>query len=156
MFNFFQFSDSNSFLVFLGLICFFILISSLLVKCLNMVLQSRFAIMKEYHLSKRLFELYLSQNYSWFLKNNTSEIEKTILSETTAVVHGALLQFMNLLSQLIALIFLCFLLFMISPSVAFTILIIFAALYFTVFRFVRNILQQLGKLNDCKRKKICS
>ena len=41
---------------------------SLLVKCLNMVLQSRFAIMKEYHLSKRLFELYLSQNYSWFLK----------------------------------------------------------------------------------------
>ena len=153
MFNFFQFSDSNSFLVFLGLICFFILISSLLVKCLNMVLQSRFAIMKEYHLSKRLFELYLSQNYSWFLKNNTSEIEKTILSETTAVVHGALLQFMNLLSQLIALIFLCFLLFMISPSVAFTILIIFAALYFTVFRFVRNILQQLGKIKMTANEK---
>jgi hypothetical protein len=55
--------------------------TSLAFKALTTYSQTRFALMREYSIGKRLVEGYLHQPYSWFLNRHSADLGKTILSE---------------------------------------------------------------------------
>ena len=93
--------DEQSFLILTGFFVFFLLIISIIVKALTAYFQSRYIRYCEYSLSKRLTRKYIYQPYSWFLNQNSSEIGKTILSETGNVIGKGLGPAVSLITNVI-------------------------------------------------------
>ena len=69
---------SEQFLFALGVLVFLLLVTSLAFKALTTYAQTRFALLREFSISKRLVEGYLHQPYSWFLNRHSADLEKAI------------------------------------------------------------------------------
>ena len=82
-----------------GISVFFLLLLSIAIRALTHYAQIRFTLMREYSLGKNLIENYLHQPYSWFLKRNSTDLGKTILSETGSVVNETILPLITLIAQ---------------------------------------------------------
>ena len=89
----------DQFLVGLGALVFLLLITSLVFKAFGTYALTRFALMREYSISKRLVEGYLHQPYSWFLNRHSADLGKTILSEVNTVVSSGMMPLMRLIAQ---------------------------------------------------------
>jgi ABC-type multidrug transport system fused ATPase/permease subunit len=68
----------EQFLFALGVLVFVLLLTSQAFKALTTYAQTRFALMREYSIGKRLVEGYLHQPYSWFLNRHSADLGKTI------------------------------------------------------------------------------
>ena len=89
VFNKLNLNSNQEFLIYLGISIFVLLLFSIMIKALTTYFQIRFSMMREYSLSRKLFERYLAQPYNWFLLNNSSDLKKNILSEIHIVItHG--------------------------------------------------------------------
>ena len=97
--NNFGITNKEQFILYFGLSFLLFLIFSLLIKATTQFLQTRFVLMREYSLGKRLIENYVNQPYSWFLNQNTANLGKTILSEVSQVVGGTIMPFLNIVAQ---------------------------------------------------------
>ena len=84
--NNFKILSNQEFLFILGLTVFVILVTSLIVRMIVLYFQSRFGLMREYSISKRLTEIYLSQPYVWFLNQHTTNLSKRVLSDVHALL----------------------------------------------------------------------
>ena len=89
----------DEFIIFLGVLVFFILIFTLIFKSLTIFAQLRFAQMREHTIGKRLLIRYLSQPYSWSLGRNSADLSKTILSEVNLIILNAITPMLNLLAN---------------------------------------------------------
>jgi len=140
-----KFQNEQSFLFFLGLSVFVLLVASLSFKALTTYAQTRFALMREYSIGKRLVEGYLHQPYSWFLNRNSAELGKTILSEVGYLVHEAMLPLMRLIAQSAVAFGLMLLLLFIDPLLAVSVGFILCAAYLMVFKLMSGGLNKLGE-----------
>ena len=95
----FGIENSKQFLFLLGLFVFVMLLLSLSFKAFAIYAQVRFIEMRQYTIGRRVVEGYLNQPYSWFLSRNSAELGKTILTEVSNVVNGALKQSIILIVQ---------------------------------------------------------
>ena len=91
--------NSEQFLFFLGIFVFFLLVFSLIFKAFTTYIQLRFVQMREYSISKRFIESYLNQPYIWFLNRNSSDLGKTIISETAQIVGKGMKPLMDLIAK---------------------------------------------------------
>jgi len=94
-----KFEDEQSFLFFCGVLVLVILISALALKAFTVYTTTRFALMAEYTIGRRLFAGYLGRSYAWFLSRNSADLSKSILSEVTTVINNGLLPLLLLFSQ---------------------------------------------------------
>ncbi|MFM2380860.1 MAG: hypothetical protein RLZZ143_3443, partial [Cyanobacteriota bacterium] len=97
---------------------FVFLILSLTFKALTTYAQTRFALIREYSIGKRLVDGYLHQPYSWFLNRHGADLGKTILSEVQTVIYNCILPLMTLLAQSAVAIVLLGLLLLVDPLLA--------------------------------------
>ena len=138
-FHFLNFDNPESFLFFLGFLSFAFLLISLIFKAITTYLQSNFVFMQEYEIGMRLLEGYLRQPYAWFLGRNSSDLSKTILSEVAAVLNGAIIPAMILISQgLVVIMMLIFLIF-INPKLIIVVASVMVIFYTLVFFFNQQI-----------------
>jgi len=137
--------NKQQFIFLLGILVFFILIFSLSFKALTAYAQVRFSKMREYSICKRLLEGYLHQPYSWFLKRNSSNLTKTILSEVDTVVNVGLYPFLILISQLIVVVFLLIFLIFVDPILTLCVGISLIGIYFIIYRFSKNFIKKIGE-----------
>ena len=93
------FKSPNQFLTLLGIVMLYFNFDFANIQNFYDFVQVRFALMREHSIGKRLMESYLRQPYSWFVNKNSSDIEKTILSEVNYVIHNTIYPFMELFSQ---------------------------------------------------------
>jgi len=135
----------QEFLFFLGLIVFVLLVVSLTFKALTAYIQTRFVLMRDYSIGKRLVEGYLHQPYSWFLSRHSADLGKTILSEVQQVVLGGLSPLMELISKTFLVITLVTLLVMVDPKLALIIGLSLSCMYLLIFYFVRNFINRSGE-----------
>jgi len=140
----FGFVDPMAFLFILGLAAFVLLIISLAFKAFSTYLQTRFTLMCEYSISKRLVEGYLYQPYSWFLNRHSADLGKTILSEVSAVISGGLLPLLTLISQGVTTIALIVLLLVVDPLLAFSVCLALGFCYGAIYTLTRSWLKDLG------------
>ena len=140
----FGFLDPMAFLFGLGLLTFVLLILSLTFKAFSSYLQTRFALMCEYSISRRLVEGYLYQPYSWFLNRHSADLGKTILSEVSAVINTGMIPLLTLISQVIATIALIVLLLIVDPLLAFSVCLALGFAYGIIFSLTRRWLKRLG------------
>jgi len=142
--NNFGVNSVQQFVIAFGIIVFFLFLSSITIRILSQYAQIRFALMREYAFGKRLVENYLHQPYSWFLKQNSADFGKTILSEVNQVVYETLLPLINLIAQSILSFVLIVMLIFIDFQLAFFVTLVFSTSYLTIFYLMKNFLSRIG------------
>lgn len=146
--------SAESFMFIVGLLVFFLLIFSLIFKALTFYAQTRFALMCEYSLSKRLVEGYLYQSYSWFLNRHSADLGKNILSEVGNVISGGLIPLITIVSQVTVTTTILILLVLVDPSLAISVGIIFGITYSIILFIVKGLLGRLGQnRNNANQKR---
>jgi ABC-type multidrug transport system fused ATPase/permease subunit len=135
----------EQFLFALGVLVFVVLVTSLAFKALTTYAQTRFALMREYSIGKRLVEGYLHQPYSWFLNRHSADLGKTILSEVSTVIHGGMLPLMTLMAQSMVTLALVILLIIADPLLALSIGVVLGLAYASIFAVMSGWLKRLGQ-----------
>ena len=135
----------EQFLFALGLMVFVLLVTSLGFKALTTYAQTRFALMREYSISKRLVEGYLYQPYSWFLSRHSADLGKTILSEVGMVIGGGMIPLMTLIAQSAVALALLILLIIVDPLLALSVGVVMGLAYAGIYAFMSGWLKLLGQ-----------
>jgi ABC-type multidrug transport system fused ATPase/permease subunit len=135
----------EQFLFLLGFLVFVLLVFSLTFKALTTYAQTRFALMREYSIGKRLVEGYLHQPYSWFLNRHSADLGKTILSEVQTVIYNGILPLMTLLAQSAVAIALLGLLLLVDPLLAVLVGLVLGIAYGGILAFMSSWLNTLGQ-----------
>lgn len=155
--NFFGVENNQEFIFVLGIFVFLILIVSLSFKAFTNYILTKFILMREYYISKRLVEGYIHQPYVWFLNKHSAELGKTILSDIGAVTHKGLLPMMNLTAQIIITIALLVLLILVDPMLTFIIFLVFGSIYSLIYKLNKNLTSRIGSsLFEANRKRFRS
>ncbi len=145
VYNFFDFSEEQNFLMFLGSMVFFALLLSICFRALTNWLILNFTYSRECDISSRLLQGYLYQPYEWYLNKHTSDLGKSVLAEVTQVTNGVIIPFINLLSKSIVVILLLSLLIITEPALALIIGLAFGLTYVIIFLLLRNKIHYLGR-----------
>ena len=143
--NSFGIENSFQFIFTLGAFMFVLLIVSLSFKSFTIYLQTRFTLMREHSIGKRLIEGYLHQPYSWFLNHHSANLGKSILTEVSQVIGYGLAPMMDLISKVITVFAIIILLLIIDPKLTIIVSLTLGIFYGIVFYFVKNTLDQIGK-----------
>lgn len=139
-----NFTSAESFLAFLGLSVFLLLLFSTAFKALTTYSLLRFSQMREYSISRRLVSGYLHQPYEWFLNRHSADLGKTVLSEVGQVINGSVVPMMQLIAQsAVALAIVC-LLIVANPAVAASMVLGLGAVYATIYISSRRYLSRIG------------
>ncbi len=139
------FNGRQDFLFALGVLVFVLLVVSLSFKALTTYAQTRFALMREYSIGKRLVEGYLHQPYSWFLNRHSADLGNTILSEVSGVVSSGLIPLLTLIAQSSVAICLMGLLLLVDPLLAVSVCVVLGTAYLLVFKLMSGGLKHLGE-----------
>jgi len=144
VFLYFGFQDHNNFLVASGLVVLLLMVgSNLFFAYMNWSL-TFFSKMQGYKLAQQLFEKYLSQQYSYFINENSSNLSKNILSELPRIINGIILPFMTAASKVIVSIFVLVFLIIVNTSLALSAIIFVGIMYWSIYKFVRGHLNNIG------------
>lgn len=141
----FGFNNVKAFFIALGLFMFVLLMGSLAFKAATSYAQTRFVLMREYSIGKRLAEGYLHQPYSWFLNRNSADLGKTILSEVGAVVGNGMFPLMTLIGQGAVAIALLALLLFVDPYLSIFVGIVLGGAYSLFYITMGERLKHLGQ-----------
>jgi ATP-binding cassette, subfamily B, bacterial PglK len=144
VYHWFAFRDVDEFLLFLGLFLFGVVIGSTAFKALTTLAMLRFATMRQYTLSRRLFKVYLRRPYEWFLSQHSADLGKSVLSEVQQVIVGALIPAMQLFTQAALALLMIALLMLIHPFLALTVTVILGGMYAAVMLVSRGYLGLIG------------
>lgn len=135
----------TQFQFFLGVLLFCVLMLSVLIKSIAIYMQTRFCLLQEYFISKRLLEGYLKKEFSWFLNKNSAELGKTILSEVNQVIVLSVVPLMNIIAQGAIVIAVLILLIIVDPYLAFFSGITLIILYTSIFKTINKKLSTIGE-----------
>jgi ATP-binding cassette, subfamily B, bacterial PglK len=154
IFEYLNFSKTKNFILFMGGCFLFLVTISLLFRLFTNSFLIRWAAMREYSLSKRLFECYITQKYSWFLTRNSSDISKSILSEVNTAVYLGIFPAIHILSQGIVVLLLLVMVFFANPIIAIVSFSIFTITYIVVLSLTSKFLAKMGieRLEENKQR----
>ena len=138
--------DKQQFIFMLGILLFFLLVFSLFFKAITTYFQLRFIQMREYSISKRLFENYINQPYSWFLDNNSADFGKNILSEVQQLVLNGIRPTIELISKSMVTISIILMLFLVDYKLSLIVGLVLSSSYIIIFLFVRKYVKYYGSL----------
>ena len=139
--------DKQSFLILTGFFVFLLLIISIIVKALTAYFQSKYIRYCEYSLSKRLTKKYIYQPYSWFINQNSSEIGKTILSETGNVIGRGLNPTVSLVTNIIITLTLLTMLLYVDTKLTLIVAVTVSLFYISFYLIIRKLLNKVAKKN---------
>lgn len=139
-----KFTNSQSFIFFLGIIVMIFLISSLTFKAYVTYVQLRFNLLREHSIGKRLIESYLNQPYTWFLNNHSSNLVNKILSEVNQVVGSAVGPFILVVSHGILAIAMISLLIFVDPTMSLVVGLTFGTIYLIIYFAIRKSIFNTG------------
>jgi ABC-type multidrug transport system fused ATPase/permease subunit len=144
VYNTLGFTDTRSYLSFLGLIVFVALVSSIAFKALTTYALLRFTNMRGYSLCRRLVGGYLNQPYEWFLNRNSADLSKTVLAEVQQVISGGLIPAMQLIANGAVVIALLLLLIAADPVLASGVGLGLGLAYGVIYMGLRRFLGRIG------------
>jgi ABC-type multidrug transport system fused ATPase/permease subunit len=138
------FESHQRFLFFLGLVVLGFITLSIAFKALTTYALTRFTEMRNYSLSKRLVAGYLCQPYEWFLNRHSGDLGKSILSEVTQVINGALIPLMQAIAHGAVSIALLALLLIVDAKVALIAAAVLGGAYGLIYLGLRRYLSRIG------------
>lgn len=139
------FKETHSFLLFLGVMVFIVLITSISFRALTTYALMRFTQMRNYSISKRLVAGYLRQPYDWFLCRHSADLGKSVLSEVTQVVNGALIPMMYCIAHGAVVLALLALLIAVQPELALLVTAGLGGSYAVIYLALRRYIGRIGE-----------
>lgn len=139
------YTDLNSFLLFLGLCVFGLLVAGNLFKTLTNWATLHFDNQLNYALARRLLGAYLMRPYEFFLNRNSAEMGKNVLSEVRTVISGILSPGMQLLSNCMLVASILVLLMVMNPYIALIIGVALGGVYGIIYSLARLHLSRIGE-----------
>ncbi|GMT39392.1 MAG: ABC transporter ATP-binding protein [bacterium] len=143
-YQFFGFSTTNNFLLFLGGMLFVLVVGSLAFTALTKWVTVRYVQMRNYSLSCRLLQGYLERPYSFFLNRHSADLGKTVLSEVSGVIGKGLMPAMELVANVIVAALIISLVVAVDPMVAAIALVVLGGAYATIYLSLRSYLTRIG------------
>ncbi|HEX2787472.1 MAG TPA: ABC transporter ATP-binding protein/permease [Ignavibacteria bacterium] len=140
-----NFSSSNSFLIFLGLVVLTVLVLSNSFTAFVYFRMYRFNWNRNYTFSMRLFSKYLNQKYVFFLHRNSSDLSKNILNEINQVINGVTIPLLELASKFVTAFLILVLLLVVNPILAVIISVVLGGCYFIIYKSVQKRLNYTGE-----------
>ena len=144
--------NTNQFIVYLGSISLVIVIFSACLKIITQYSLSRFSSLQRHYFSSRLLDIYLKQNYSFFIQRNSADLIKILLNDVDQVVWGVLKPLLTILSYGLIVIAMIILLIFYDPLMAFTtagvIITFYTMMFLVVKKFMKKISQEFSKANQ--------
>ncbi|GHT71171.1 ABC transporter ATP-binding protein [Spirochaetia bacterium] len=148
LYDLLKFEDTGSFLIFIGVAFFIIVCVSTILKMIVSNIVYRYTANGKYELESKLFKMYLSQPYQYFLDRNTGELSKKILNEIDLIIAGVLGPAMDFFVSFFLILATFVLLIIINPLVSIIACILFGGLYAVLFGIVRPRLISYGNSLD--------
>ncbi len=148
-----HFQSARSFLLFLGLCVFFVIVINNGLSAITDWYLFRFSWLRAYSISKKLLVHYLAKPYSFFLNVNTAELGANILNEVSQFMKGVLHPFVEMGARLVVCVFIFALLLIIDPLLAIIVGVTLGSAYSMIFIYVRKKLIRIGKERIFHNKK---
>ncbi|MCG3674637.1 ABC transporter ATP-binding protein [Aliarcobacter butzleri] len=139
-----EFSNTNSYLIFLGIFAFIMLLLSALLGSFAQYAQFHFTNLRRHSIARKLLVRYIHQPYSFFLMRNSSDISKTILSETDLLIGQVIMPAFKILAYGVIGIVLMFFLLLVDFRLAMILSIVFGGFYIIMYLSVRKFLSKLS------------
>ena len=139
------FESTERFLLFLGIVVFVALVTSIAFKAITTYALLHFTQMRRYALAMRLVAGYLRQPYDWFLSRHSADLGKTVLSEVDQVVSGSLVTFMQFFAHGAVVVALLGLLIVIDVALALTVAAVVGGVYCAIYLRLRGYLGRIGE-----------
>ncbi len=147
IYSFFGFQSARSFIIASGALMLAIIIAGNLISILAIWLKTRFAWRKNHRLSSSLLNKYMSMPYSYFLRQNTADLNKNVLAEVQELTRSFLIPLLEIIIDLVVITLIFITLIIISPLATATIFTVFLILYALIYRSgFRTKLKEKGKL----------
>ena len=122
----------------IGIFVLIMLILSSLISIFTIWRLSMFAAQIGAEISDRLYSFYLQQNWLYHSSQNSAELTKKVVNETTRITNGILMPVMTMNAKLALAFFMLMALFIYDPIVAITGIIVFGSAYILLFMIVRS------------------
>ncbi len=142
------FRSHQSFLIFLGIVTFTLLMLGNAAKAVNSWASNRFSGRWGHTISLRLFEQYLGQPYIFFIERNSSELRKLVLGEVQVLISGYLIPLLDVISRALICIAVVGLIFLADPILAGATVIVLGGAYVLVYATIRKWLSHIGALRS--------
>jgi ABC-type multidrug transport system fused ATPase/permease subunit len=146
LYDVFGFTSTDSFLIFLGIGTFLVVVFGIGARILSIYAILHFSNMRSYTLSSRLLRGYLNQPYAWFLNHHSADLGKTVLSEVDSVVNQSLIPAMKMISNIIIAVLITGLLVALQPMVALGAAGVLLASYAVIYLTARRLLARYGRV----------
>jgi ABC-type bacteriocin/lantibiotic exporter with double-glycine peptidase domain len=144
IYNYLEFDDHKSFVMFSGLCLVTLIIISGIFKLITIYATFRFTFEREHSISLRLLRGYLNQPYSWFLNQHSADLSKSVLADVREVVGRSILTFINVISSGFLAILILSLLLLIDPAIALSAFLVFGLVYCVLYFTVKKTLSNVG------------
>jgi ATP-binding cassette, subfamily B, bacterial PglK len=145
VYNYLSFTELNTFIIFLGLSVFVVLVLGNIFSALTTWVMMRFCFNYGRKLSCLLLNKYLSQPYVFFLRQNTANLSKNILTEVERFVSGILVSIIQSISKILMVIFVFVLLVIVDPILAVVVITVLGGSYVIIYSMMRKKLTEAGK-----------
>lgn len=143
----------HDFLFFLGWATLALVVVSSLLQALSQYSQIHFGEMRRVSLSGRMLKKYLSQPYSFFLAQHSSNITRNLLSEVNVVTGRCIVPLILLVANSIHAVILVALIYCLEPLIAMGATVFIGGAFLVIFLFMRNRITELGtKRMEASRK----
>ena len=139
------FTEYNSFVLFLGVAVFMIVVFSSLISAATTWAKTKFVLGKNHTLSRRLLNVYLSKPYEYFLQKNTSELGKNILAEINQLTSHLLMAIFEILINGLMVIVILGMLFLVDATVTIGAITFLGGSYGILNFLIRKKLQKSGQ-----------
>jgi len=141
----FNFTSDKTFLIALGALMFVFVVIRNTYLGFFYYAQTHFTSMRRHSLSLKLFRIYITQKYPFFLNKNSFEFVKNIINEIEYMINGTLLQIVNLITHIFQILLLSAFLFYINPFATLLISVTLIFVYGLIFILIKKEVRRLGK-----------
>ena len=145
MYIWFQAENTNQFIVYLGLASLLIVVFSAGLKIITQYSLNRFSSLQRHYFSSRLLDVYLNQNYSFFIQRNSADLTKILLNDVDQVVWGVIKPVLAILAYGLIIVAMIVLLIFYDPMMALTTAGVIVTFYALMFYIVKNFMKRISK-----------
>ena len=137
--------DNNQTIIILALVSFLVLVLNYLIRWFDIWYDAYVSHNIWLNLSKRLFNQYLVEPYSFYLENSTNNLLEKVQVKINYIVIGIIHPFFQICGKFFSSVLLFSILLIVEPFITSSITLIILIFYFFVFLFLKNKMSNYGK-----------
>jgi len=146
IYDFFKFSNTTSFLYFIGGISALMCIISNIFSAFSSWMICKFSNVQTQKISNKLLSQYMEQDYDFFLQKNSSVLLRNVAEEVNKAINGVVASLLRLIARAFSICFILFLLLFFDPVLALCSLSVACLSYYIISRLLKKKLAIIGAL----------